>query len=413
MNASPMARAALSYPSFRRFQSARFSVVFASEMTSLAVGWQLYELTHRPLDLGLAGLVQFLPGVILLPWTGRVADQYRRERVLRICYGTALLWNVLFFTIAFTGKATPGLLYVVLTLSGVTRAFTGPAAQALMPLLVEKAHFPNAVAWGSSIFQSATILGPILGGLIYAAAHAAEAVYLASVMGCALAMFAIGLVNPVQEQVPTGGRGWAELLAGFRCVFERKVILGAMVLDLFAVLLGGAVALMPIYAKEILQVGPSGLGLMRGAPGIGAVTTAIFIAFFPIARNAGKMMLYSVSAFGIATVAFGLSTNLPLALVALFFVGATDMVSVIVRGTVVQLSTPDFMRGRVSSVNMLFIGASNELGQFESGLLAEWVGAVNSVLIGGVGCVVVVAIVAVLFPELRRIDRMTEVTPDS
>jgi MFS family permease len=232
-------------------------------------------------------------------------------------------------------------------------------------------------------------------------------------MGCALAMFAIGLVNPVQEQVPTGGRGWAELLAGFRCVFERKVILGAMVLDLFAVLLGGAVALMPIYAKEILQVGPSGLGLMRGAPGIGAVTTAIFIAFFPIARNAGKMMLYSVCAFGIATVAFGLSTNLPLALVALFFVGATDMVSVIVRGTVVQLSTPDFMRGRVSSVNMLFIGASNELGQFESGLLAEWVGAVNSVLIGGVGCVVVVAIVAVLFPELRRIDRMTEVTPDS
>jgi MFS family permease len=410
MNVSTPARAALSYPSFRRFQLARFTAVIAAEMTSVAVGWQLYELTHRPLDLGLAGLAQFLPGFLLVPWTGRTADRFRRERVLRLCYLGALVCNLLLLGLDYSGQATPALLYAVLSLSGVTRAFMGPAAQALVPLLVEKPHFPNAVAWGSSIFQGANILGPILGGLIYAALHAAHAVYLASAAGFAMATLVVSFVYPVQQQVPSGGRGWSDLLAGFRCVFQRKVILGAMSLDLFAVLLGGAIALLPIYAKEILRVGPSGFGLMRSAPGIGAVTMAILIAFVPLSRRAGPIMLFSVVGFGLATILFGLSRSLPLSLLALFWVGATDMVSVIVRGTVVQLSTPDSMRGRVSSVNMLFIGASNELGQFESGILAQWLGAVPSVLIGGVGSILVVGLWALSFPELRRIDRMTDVT---
>jgi MFS family permease len=322
----------------------------------------------------------------------------------------SIITHLLLFLLGVTGRATPALLYAVLTLSGISRAFLGPAAQSLMPLLVEKVHFPNAVAWGSSIFQSATIVGPIAGGFIYASAHAAHAVYFTSLLGSILAFITVGFVKPLHAQVPTGGRGLADLLAGFRCVFQHKVILGAISLDLFAVLLGGAVALMPIYAKEILKVGPWGFGLMRGAPGIGAVTTAIVIAFFPIARRAGKVMLYSVAGFGLATILFGLSRSLPLSLVALFFVGATDMVSVIVRGTVVQLSTPDSMRGRVSSVNMLFIGASNEVGQFESGLLAQWFGAVPAVLIGGVGSLCVVGLWALWFPALRRIDRMTDVT---
>jgi MFS family permease len=380
-------------------------------MQSVAVGWQLYEMTHRPLDLGLAGLAQFLPGLLLVPWTGRTADRFRREKIVRACQIGAFLCAIALLVGSWSGRVSPSLLYTILLFSGIVRAFMGPAGQALVPLLVEPQHFPNAVAWGSSFFQSATILGPVLGGVLYAAVHSPTVVYLAAALGFAVSAMAVHFVHPVVLQVPSGGRGLSDLLAGFRCVLERRVILGAMSLDLFAVLFGGAVALLPIYAKEVLEVGPWGLGLLRSAPGIGAVSVAVLVAFFPLSRRAGPTLLVCVAGFGAATILFGLSRSLGLSLVALFCVGATDMISVIVRSTIVQLSTPDSMRGRVSSVNMLFIGASNELGQFESGILAQWLGAVPAVILGGVGSIVVVAAWALLFPELRRIDRLTDVTP--
>ncbi|HEY5958931.1 MAG TPA: MFS transporter, partial [Polyangiaceae bacterium] len=240
-------RAALSYPGFRLYQCARFLSVTSAEMQSVAVGWQLYSLTGRPLDLGLAGLVQFLPGVLLVPWTGRVADRVRRERIVRYCFFGAMVCNLLLLSLEATHHVTVGHLYVLLAASGVVRAFTGPASQALGPLLVQKEHFPNAVAWGSSIFQSATIIGPTLGGTLYATTHSPFPVYAAAAVGFLLAFTLIGFVRPVIVQHPTGGRGLADLLAGFRCVWERPVIFSAMSLDLFAVLLGGAVALLPVY----------------------------------------------------------------------------------------------------------------------------------------------------------------------
>lgn len=403
------ARAALSYSGFRYFQSARFLSVTATEMQSVAVGWQLYDLTGRPLDLGLAGLMQFLPGFLLVPWTGQTADRVRREVILRYCFLGAATCNTLLLLLTSTRHASALGLYLVLLMSGIVRAFTGPASQALVPLLVEKTHFPNAVAWGSSIFQSATILGPALGGVIYSIARSPLPVYVSAATGFVLACALVWRVKPVVAQAPSGGRGLADLLAGFRCVWERRIIRGAVTLDLFAVLLGGAVALLPVYAREVLEVGPWGFGLLRSAPGIGAVTTAIAIVFFPLKRHAGATMLACVAGFGLSTVVFGLSRSFGLSLLALLLVGATDMVSVIVRGTIVQLSTPDAMRGRVSSVNMLFIGASNELGQFESGVLAQGLGAVTSVVLGGLGAIAVVLIWLILFPELRRVNRLTEV----
>jgi MFS family permease len=402
------ARAALSYPSFRLFQSARFLSVTSAEMQSVAVGWQLYELTGRPLDLGLAGLAQFLPGILLAPWTGRTADRVRRERILRCCFFGAMLCNAILLLLSATHHVSPANLYLVLVLSGVVRAFNGPAAQALVPLLVEKHHFPNAVAWNSSIFQSANIIGPAAGGLVYAATHSPSAVYAVAAGGFSAAWALAGFIRPVVVQQSSGGRSLGDLLAGFRFVFSCRIVLGAISLDLFAVLLGGAAALLPVYAKEILAVGPFGFGLLRSAPGVGAVTVAVVMAFFPLIRHAGIVMLACVAGFGLSTIVFGISRWFPLSLVTLVLVGATDMVSVIVRGTVVQLSTPDSMRGRVSSVNMLFIGASNELGQFESGVLAQWLGAVASVVFGGIGAILIVALWALWFPELRRIDRMTE-----
>ena len=366
-------------------------------------------MTGRPLDLGLAGLVQFLPGIILVPWTGRTADRVRREKIARVCFFASALCSAILLLLGATRHITPLNLYLVLTLTGVVRAFAGPASQALGPLLVQKVDFPNAVAWASSIFQGATILGPIVGGVIYAAAKSPVPVYAAAAVGFATACFLVGFVRPVIEQKPSGGRGLGDLLAGFRCVWERRLVLGAISLDLFAVLLGGAVALLPIYAKEILAVGPWGFGLLRGAPGVGAVVVAVVLAVFPLARHAGVVMLACVAGVGLATIVFGLSRSFTVSLLALLIVGATDMVSVIVRGTIVQLSTPDSMRGRVSSVNMLFIGASNEFGQFESGVAAEWLGVVPSVVAGGFGTLFIVALWTLLFPELRRIDRMTEI----
>jgi MFS family permease len=397
---------AFSYPNFRLYMTARFLSVISSEMISVAVGWQIYSLTHRPLDLGLVGLAQFAPGVFLFLVAGHTADRHSRRQIIRICYAGFTLTAVGLLAVTLHGIATVWPVYGILLANGTIRAFNAPAGQAFLPQLVKPEHFANAVTWGSSFFQTATILGPVAGGLIYGFAASPAPVY-----GCAIAAYFIAglLVSAVRPHIATRARGQEPvgmILDGLRYIWRSKLILGCMSLDLFAVLLGGAVALLPVYASEILKIGPYGLGVLRASPGVGAVLVAILLAHYPLRRRAGIGMLYCVAGFGVFTVVFGISRNLVLSFVALVLTGAFDMVSVIVRSTLVQLATPDEMRGRVSAVNMLFIGASNEVGQFESGITAQWFGAIPAVVLGGIGSIVVVAVWAWLFPSLRHVDRL-------
>jgi MFS family permease len=386
--------------------TARFLATVSSEMQAVAVGWQIFSITHRPLDLGLAGLAQFLPGIVLFLIAGQTADRIPRLRILRVCIAAFSVCSLLLLGFAVRGLTNVYPIYAVLLLNGVVRAFNGPASQAFLPLLVPEEHFPNAVAWGSTVFQAATVLGPMMGGLLYSVLGNPIPVFSC----CAIAFLAaLALVSTIRLEVPQRPRGSASprlVMEGLRYIWHNRLILGTISLDLFAVLLGGAVALLPIYAKEILKAGAIGLGVLRSAPGAGAVLTAIILAHWPLRNRAGATMLWCVFGFGAFTIIFGLSRNLIVALIALVMVGACDMVSVIVRHTMVQLGTPDEMRGRVSAVNMIFIGASNEVGQFESGLTAQWLGTVPAVIAGGVGTIVVVALWAWLFPALRRVDEL-------
>ncbi len=401
------AGAAFQYPNFRLFQAARFLVVAGLEMQSVAVGWQIYEITRRPLDLGLAGLAQFLPGLLLFLLGGHVADRFDRRYVLLACYSSFAVCALALLVITLRGLHGVAPVYMVLVAMGFVRVFNGPAGQAFAPLLVPADVFPNAAAWGSSIFNAATILGPVVGGVLYALRGNPIAVYstAAAALGASVVLMLAIRIRGVQQI--SQGRDWKAVLAGFQYVLQNKLILGTTTLDLFAVLLGGAVALLPVFAREVLNSGPRGLGLLRASPGIGAGLMAIMIAYHPLKRRAGAKMLCCVAAFGAATILFGVSRNLYLSMFALLIVGSSDMVSVIVRSTVVQLATPDEMRGRVSAVNMLFIGASNEFGQFESGITAQWMGAVPAVVAGGIGTIVVVVVWSWLFPALRKVDHLT------
>jgi MFS family permease len=375
-------------------------------MQSVAVGWQVFEITHRPLDLGYVGLVQFLPGVLLSIPGGHTADRFDRRAVLLTCYVSYALCSVLLFLQARIGGSSVLPIFAVLLLIGITRAFSGPASQSLVPQIVPEEHFGNAVAWAASIFQIATVLGPALGGVIYGWAHGAHTVY-----GTAASMYAASFVFVLMMHVRTGRMEKRDisietLLAGFRYVWQEKMILGSISLDLFAVLLGGAVALLPLYAQDILHTGPRGLGVLRSMPAAGAAIMAVLLAYRPLRRRSGAVMFVAVSIFGIATIVFGISHSIAVSLVALFVIGASDMISVVVRSTLVQIATPAAMRGRVSAVNLLFIGASNELGQFESGITAQWMGAVPAVVFGGVGTLIVVALWSRIFPQLRKMDRL-------
>src|SRR5208283_1594324 len=406
--------AAFRFSGFRLYQTARFCIVFCTEMQSVAVGWQVYEVTHRPLDLGLTGLAQFLPGVALFLVAGHVADRFDRKTLLTLCYAGLSLSSALLLLVALNaeylhraGSVAP--IFAVLCLVGAVRSSSMPASRALLPQLVPEEQFQSAVAWNSSIFQFATILGPAMGGLLYAFFRGPAAVYATALSAGTLAMLT---TMRIRVQSPPRARERFSLktvFAGFHYIWAHKVVLGSISLDLFAVLLGGAVALLPVYAKEILVTGPWGLGLLRSAPGIGAAVMALLLAYKPIRRRAGATMLWCVAGFGVFTMVFGLSRNLILSLISLFFVGAADMVSVIVRGVLIQIETPDAMRGRVNAVDMIFIGASNELGEFESGLAAQWLGAVPAVVLGGAGTILVVALWVWLFPELRRADSLTRV----
>lgn len=398
--------AAFRYRDFTLYQFARLFTVMASEMLSVAVGWQVFEITKRPLDLGFVGLAQFWPMIVLFLPAGHAADRFNRRNIVVLCYALLGLGSTALFFLTISGSRSTHAIYAVLTVVGVARAFNGAAGQSMVPQLVPEKDFPNAVAWAQTVFNTATILGPALGGLIYAVFRGPAPVYATSMVAAAISVIAAVRIrlNPtkrVREEVSLN-----TLFAGFRFIWEKRLIFALISLDLFAVLLGGAVALLPVYARDILHAGPWALGILRSAPAVGAVFMAMLLAHRPLKRNAGMTMLCSVAGFGMFTIAFGLSRNLTVSIISLLLVGASDMVSVIIRGTLVQLSTPDEMRGRVSAVNSLFIGTSNEFGQFESGVTAHWFGTVPAVVLGGVGTLVVIGLWSWWFPEIRGADRL-------
>ncbi|KPJ82526.1 MAG: MFS transporter [Gammaproteobacteria bacterium SG8_30] len=396
-------RALLAHSGFTRFLSARLATSVAVQMQTVAVGWQVYDITRDPLDLGLIGLSQFLPFVLLVLPAGHFADRHTRQKVLSACYATELLCALLLLAFSLAGLSVVWPVFAVMVIFGAARAFAMPTGQALLPNVVPPALFGRAVAVNSTTWQLSTIVGPAIGGIVYLAG--AEVVY--GTVSVLLAL-AVVLMFGVRAPRPEGGAGsvnFDSLLEGLRFVFRRKVILGAISLDLFAVLFGGATALLPAYASDILQVGPDGLGMLRAAPGVGAALVALWLAWRPLAERVGPAMLWGVAAFGVATVVFGVSENFLLSLGALAVLGAADMVSVYIRHMLVQLETPDAIRGRVSAVSAVFIGASNELGEFESGVTAAWWGLRPAVVVGGVASVAIAGLWARWFPQLRRMDR--------
>jgi MFS family permease len=401
--------AAFRHIDFTLYELERFFMVAALEMLSVAVGWQVYEITRRPLDLGYVGLAQFLPNVFLFLLAGHAADRFSRKGVLLLCNLGFALCCVFLIEITLSRPHHVKPIYAVLVLLGVVRSFNSPAGRALLPLLVPQEVFPNAVAWNATMFQAATILGPALGGLLYALFRGPAGVYIASVTTCGIATVALARIRARTTIRPREEFSLRTMSAGLHYIWTHKLILGSISLDLFAVLLGGAVALLPVYAREILRTGPWGLGLLRAAPGAGAAMMAILLAYRPLRRRVGMVMLFCVAGFGLFTIVFGVSHSLVVSLLSLFLVGASDMVSVVVRGTLVQIATPDAVRGRVNAVDMIFIGASNELGEFESGVTAHWFGTIPAVILGGVGTLIVVALWAWTFPELRDADKLTPV----
>lgn len=397
---------------FLFYLGSRGTSILGYQILSVVIGWHVLSLTGRALDLGFVGLAQFLPAFLLSLVTGQVADRFDRRKILLVCFGleviaAGLLWGAVTHP-STSHRVAP--IYALLVLFGAARAFAGPAAQALSPNLVEKDFLPRAVAWSSTVWQLSTIVGPALGGLLYGTLGARGAIGISAV----LVAMAAGSVAMIRGGAPTGERPRAlgkdgklrELFSGLAYVMREKTILGTISLDLFAVLLGGAVALLPMFATK-LDVGPLGLGILRSAPAVGAAATAVLLGVFPLERHAGRRMLVAVGIFGLATIGFGVSKSFVLSLVCLVVIGAADMVSVVVRRTLLQIRVPDAMRGRVYAVGDVFVGASNELGEFESGVTAAWLGPETAVVVGGVGTCVVVVLWALLFRDLRRIDRLT------
>ncbi|MDR9762640.1 MFS transporter [Rhizobium redzepovicii] len=396
--------AAFRHSSYTRFFLARFLLSFSQQIVSVAVGWQMYDQTGKAIYLGLIGLVQFLPSLLLMLVTGSVADRYNRRAIAALCSLVSALCTLALLIMTVMGTFTPLPVFAVLLIFGIERAFMSPAVQSLAPNLVPEQDLSNAIAWNSSSWQLAAITGPVIGGLLYgvSATTAYTVAVVFSILGAAL-LYMI----PKPEQKTTGeAKSWAMILGGFSFIRAEKVVLGAISLDLFAVLLGGATALMPIFARDILTLGPWGLGLLRAAPGLGAIVMAIFLAAYPLKHRAGIYMFIGVALFGLGTIVFGISTNTEVSIAALALMGASDMVSVYVRESLIALWTPDQLRGRVNAVNMVFVGASNELGEFRAGTMASIFGAVPAVVIGGIGTLAVAAIWASSFPKLRRIDTL-------
>ncbi|MDZ7603337.1 MAG: MFS transporter [Hoeflea sp.] len=403
--------AAFRHRAFALYFVSRFLSTFGLQIVSVAVGWQIYDLTRDPFDLGLVGLIQFLPALVLILFTGAAADRYGRRTIMLVCEvviglaAAALVW------FAWRGLTTPLPIFAVLLVIGIARAFFAPASQSLAPNLVPARDLPNAIAWNSTSWQTATIVGPVAGGLLYGLGPTAP--YLTAFGFLMASIFAITLVPQPAQRNRGQAQSWQTLMAGFSYVRNQKIVLGAISLDMFAVLLGGAIALMPVFARDVLELGPWGLGLLRASPGIGAIGMAIYLASRPVRRHAGRAMFIAVGVFGAATMIFGLSTSLPLSMAALVTMGASDMISVYVRQSLVQLWTPDELRGRVSAVNMVFIGASNELGEFRAGVMASLIGPVAAVVIGGAGTLAVAVAWSLGFPQLRQIQSLDKDAEES
>ncbi len=393
-----------SFRPFMRFWFGRLTGTMANQMLMVAVGWQMYELTGSAWDLGLVGLYQFAPALLLVLVAGQAADRHERRRILALCMTVQVVIALTLLAATHGGWASRGLLLGLSVTIGFAKAFQMPAQQAIVPLLVPPEVLPRALAFSSAGMQAAIIGGPALGGFIFAAGAGVVHAVCALLFAVAVWLFAGVRHAPVPPS--TEPVRLATMLAGVRFIRGRPAVLGAISLDLFAVLLGGATALLPIFAKDILHVGPWGLGLLRAAPAVGALAMSIGLARWPITRRVGRRMFAAVAVYGIATLAFGLSTQFWLSMAALAVAGAADMVSVVIRQSLVQLETPNEMRGRVSAVNAIFIGASNQLGEFESGATAAWLGPVGSVVLGGAGCLVVARLWMKLFPDLAQRERL-------
>jgi MFS family permease len=381
---------------FRFYSAARLIGIMGAEAQSVGVAWQVYQITHSALALGYTGLALFLPGIFFVLPAGHVADRYDRRAVILVCNTVQALATALLLFLTLRGIGSIWVIYSILFLIGTGRCFSGPAASSLVPTLVPREHFINAVTWGASIFQIANVTGPMLGGLLFTVGFAgqlngAPLVYTFTLGSLLIYLTLFGMIRP---------RGAAQnkaftvktVLAGLHYVIQTRLLLGSISLDLFAVLLGGAVSLMPIFAQDILHEGPHGLGLLRAMPSVGALMVSLTMVAWPLKRRAGKTML---------------SKSVLLSCAMLLIIGATDMVSVVVRSSILQLATPPEMRGRVSSVNWLFLGASNEFGEYESGLTAHWWGAVRAVVIGGAASMMVTGLWSVFFPALRHADKLT------
>jgi MFS family permease len=401
----------LRHAQFARFALCRFLTTLSWQMLGVAVAWQVYALTHDALALGLVGLSEFVPFLCLVMIGGHVADQAARRNVLIIAWSVEALCIGGLLCYILVGARAVWPIYLAIGAFGSGRAFWAPAVQAILPSLVPRPDFPRALAFNSSLFQTAAICGPALGGALFL--FGAGAVFTLCLLLFALAVLLMFSIEPLPAQSaaepatqalsPPSGHA---LLEGLRYVLHQRVVLGVISLDLFAVLFGGATALLPIYAAEVLHIGPAGLGLLRSAPAVGAALTAGLLALRPIERHAGACMFAGVALFGVCTMVFGISSSVVLSVAALFVMGCGDMLSVYIRGILVQLNTPDAIRGRVSAINSMFIGTSNELGEFESGVTARWFGAVRAVMLGGALTLAVVGGWMGLFPELRRLDRL-------
>ncbi|MFO1185120.1 MAG: MFS transporter [Bauldia sp.] len=387
------------------FWIGRLLSTMGMQIVSVAVGWQIYDITRDPLALGFVGLVQFLPSAVLVLVTGAVADLLPRRLIMAACMvvvaaaAAALAW------MAGSASAALPLIYLAILTIGVGRAFYSPASSALVPSLVPPEALASAVTWVTSAWQAATIVGPVIGGFLYdVAADLPYIVALALFVGSGVLIY---LVDAVQKGGPVREAGLGNVIAGFRYIWGEKIVLGAISLDLFAVLLGGATALLPAIARDVLQTGPLGLGFLRAAPAVGAILVAAWVSQFPIRDHAGRLMFACVAGFGAATVVFGVSQWLWVSVAAAAVMGATDMISVVVRETLIQLWTPEAVRGRVTAVNSVFVGASNEIGEFRAGTVAWLIGTVPAIVIGGIGTVIVALLWSRWFPALfnaRRLD---------
>ncbi len=404
MDSSPQspARRALAHPDFSRYVFGRFAATLAWQVIDVAIGIQMWELTKSKLYLGYIGLSQFLPFVVLLLPGGQIADRFDRRLIILLAYGLELLAAAGLLLFTLHGKAEPYLLFAIAALLGVARAFWAPAGQSMIPNLVPTELLSGAISFNTLAFTIATIAGPSIGGLLIIGG--VDVAYGAAFGLLVIAMFLVVGVKPVRVQSITEWR-WREILQGFVFVWKKKTVLGAISLDLFAVLFGGVLILLPAFADEILHVGSVGVGFLRAAPGIGAAIVALWLGIKPIERHAGSWMFGGVAVFGLCMVAFGLSTSFWLSLIVLVISGAGDMVSVFVRGMLVQLETPDAIRGRVSAVNSMFIGASNELGAFRAGVNSYAISMVTAVVAGGCMTLAVVAAYLKLFPQLRKLDK--------